>query len=101
LTRRRALGASRAPGARLGADQRARSDAARRGRHLRHPGTNRVALVASGSGAVLVWTGLALAWRRFRGWRRRMTAAGALSVPPQPGREVSADWHWPPPRGGP
>ena len=50
-----------------------------------------IALVASGAGGVLVWTGLALAWRRFRAWRRRTSAAVTLSVPPQPGREVSAD----------
>ena len=50
-----------------------------------------IALMASGGGAVLVWTGLALAWRRFRSWRRRMSTAGALSVSSQPGREVSAD----------
>jgi uncharacterized iron-regulated membrane protein len=55
------------------------------------PAGQAVALVASGGGAVLVWTGFALAWRRFRSWRRRLSAAGALSVPAQPGREVSAD----------
>jgi uncharacterized iron-regulated membrane protein len=36
-----------------------------------------LALVASAGAAVLAWTGLALAWRRFRGWRRRASAAGA------------------------
>ncbi len=55
------------------------------------PAGQAIALVASGGGAVLVWTGFALAWRRFRSWRRRMSAAGALSVPAQPGREVSTD----------
>ena len=31
-----------------------------------------VAGIASAGGAVLVWTGLALAWRRFRAWRARV-----------------------------
>jgi uncharacterized iron-regulated membrane protein len=30
-----------------------------------------VAGVVTAGGSVLVWTGLALAWRRFRAWRRR------------------------------
>jgi uncharacterized iron-regulated membrane protein len=34
-----------------------------------------VAGLASGGGVVLVWTGLALAWRRFRAWRRRSAPA--------------------------
>lgn len=55
------------------------------------PAGQAVALVASGGGAVLVWTGLALAWRRLRSRRRRVSTGGALSAPPQPGREVSAD----------
>lgn len=50
-----------------------------------------VALVASGGAAVLAWTGLALAWRRFRGWRRRASAAGAFPGSARPGQEVSAD----------
>lgn len=50
-----------------------------------------VALVASGGAAVLAWTGLALAWRRFRGWRRRVSANGPLASPAGPGQEVSAD----------
>lgn len=33
-----------------------------------------IAGIASAGGAVLVWTGLALAWRRFRGWRARSGA---------------------------
>lgn len=33
-----------------------------------------VAALASLGGAVLVWTGFALAWRRFLAWRRRQTA---------------------------
>lgn len=36
-----------------------------------------VAGVASAGGAVLVWTGLALAWRRFRAWRARRAQAPA------------------------
>lgn len=55
------------------------------------PAGQAIALVASGGGAALVWTGLALAWRRFSSWRRRMSTAGALSISSQPGREVSAD----------
>jgi uncharacterized iron-regulated membrane protein len=34
-----------------------------------------VAGLVSAGGAVLVWTGLALAWRRFRRWRQRSTEA--------------------------
>jgi uncharacterized iron-regulated membrane protein len=34
------------------------------------PGQTVAGLVTAG-GAVLVWTGIALAWRRFRAWRRR------------------------------
>lgn len=49
------------------------------------------AFVASAGGTVLVWTGLALAWRRFRGWRRRASAAVDLSTLGRPGQEVSAD----------
>ncbi len=47
-----------------------------------------VALAASAGAAVLAWTGLALAWRRFRGWRRRVTSRAA-SAPA--GQEVSAN----------
>jgi uncharacterized iron-regulated membrane protein len=49
-----------------------------------------VALVASAGGAVLVWTGIALAWRRFRSWRRRATSGDTL-LAPRPSQEVSAD----------
>ena len=49
-----------------------------------------VALVASAGGAVLVWTGVALAWRRFRSWRRRARAGEAI-LAPGPSQEVSAD----------
>jgi outer membrane receptor for monomeric catechols len=47
-----------------------------------------IAFVASAGGAVLVWTGIALAWRRFRSWRRR-SRSGEAAGPP--GQEVSAD----------
>ena len=49
-----------------------------------------VAFVASGGGAALVWTGISLAWRRFRSWRRRAQSGEAL-VAPAPSQEVSAD----------
>ena len=40
-----------------------------------------VAGIASAGGAVLVWTGLALAWRRFRAWMgRRDRSSEAPSV---------------------
>jgi uncharacterized iron-regulated membrane protein len=38
--------------------------------------------VASAGGAVLVWTGLSLAWRRFRAWRMRTTNADAARHTP-------------------
>jgi uncharacterized iron-regulated membrane protein len=49
-----------------------------------------LALIASGGGAVLVWTGLSLAWRRYRAWRRRAIPA-LLPPSPLPGQEASAD----------
>jgi len=49
-----------------------------------------VALIASGGGAVLVWTGLSLAWRRYRARRRRVSPA-LLLASPQPSQEASAD----------
>lgn len=49
-----------------------------------------IAFVASAGGAVLVWTGIALAWRRFRSWRRR-PRSGEILLAPQVGQEVSAD----------
>ncbi|HET8531194.1 MAG TPA: PepSY-associated TM helix domain-containing protein [Methylomirabilota bacterium] len=73
------------------------------GRHLRswarplHTGEaaglagQSVALAASGGAAVLAWTGLARAWRRFRDWRRRVSSAGAFPSPARTGQEVSAD----------
>jgi hypothetical protein len=38
------------------------------------PGQTVAGLVTAG-GAVLVWTGLALAWRRWRAWMKRRAAA--------------------------
>jgi uncharacterized iron-regulated membrane protein len=39
-----------------------------------------VAGIVSAGAVVLVWTGLALSWRRFRAWRaRRLTAGGSSS----------------------
>jgi uncharacterized iron-regulated membrane protein len=49
-----------------------------------------VVLAASTGGVVLVWTGIALAWRRFRGWRRRATRS-AMTATMRPSQEVSAD----------
>lgn len=49
-----------------------------------------VALLASAGGGVLVWTGLALAWRRLRSWRRRAPVSGGL-LAPKGSQEVSAD----------
>jgi uncharacterized iron-regulated membrane protein len=39
-----------------------------------------IAGLASAGGAVLVWTGLALAWRRFRAWRARLGSNESLPV---------------------
>ena len=47
-----------------------------------------IAGLASAGGAMLVWTGIALAWRRFRAWRRRAGSGATLLEPRQ---EVSAD----------
>ncbi|MFI5375658.1 MAG: PepSY-associated TM helix domain-containing protein [Candidatus Rokuibacteriota bacterium] len=52
------------------------------------PAGQSLALAASGGAAALAWTGLGLAWRRFRGWRRRV---GALAAPARASQEVSAD----------
>ncbi len=49
-----------------------------------------VALAASTGGGVLAWTGIALAWRRFRSWRRRATPSAATATV-RAGQEVSAD----------
>jgi uncharacterized iron-regulated membrane protein len=40
-----------------------------------------IAGVVSAGGAVLVWTGFALAWRRFRAWLRRRAALPSPAVP--------------------
>ena len=39
-----------------------------------------VAGIVSAGGALLVWTGLALAWRRFRLWRAKGTRGAAQGV---------------------
>lgn len=47
-----------------------------------------IAGLASAGGTTLVWSGIALAWRRFRAWRRR---AGSSETLLEPRQEVSAD----------
>jgi hypothetical protein len=47
-------------------------------------------LLASAGGSVLVWTGLALAWRRLRNWRRRAGSSEPI-LAPEARQEVSAD----------
>jgi uncharacterized iron-regulated membrane protein len=47
-----------------------------------------VAGIASAGGALLVWTGFALAWRRLRAWRKRR-AVRARSQQPAAGVEVT------------
>lgn len=42
-----------------------------------------IAGLASAGGAMLVWTGLALAWRRFRAWLTRVRAGEAIKVAPR------------------
>jgi uncharacterized iron-regulated membrane protein len=49
-----------------------------------------LALGASAGGVVLVWTGVALGWRRFRRWRRRGRAVTMLGAS-QASQEVSVD----------
>jgi uncharacterized iron-regulated membrane protein len=49
-----------------------------------------IAFLASAGGTVLVWTGVSLAWRRLRGWRRRTGSAEAIPAP-ETRQEVSAD----------
>ena len=49
-----------------------------------------IAFLASAGGAVLVWTGIALAWRRFRSWRRRAGSSEVI-LAPKASQEVSAD----------
>jgi hypothetical protein len=48
-----------------------------------------VAGLASAGGALLVWTGLALAWRRFRSWSARRRDSARHSIP-QPVQEATA-----------
>lgn len=40
-----------------------------------------IAAIVSFGGAFLVWTGLALAWRRLRGWRERRAKKGLEQLP--------------------
>ena len=47
-----------------------------------------IAGLASAGGAMVAWTGIALAWRRFRAWRR---PAGSSETLLEPRQEVSAD----------
>jgi len=61
--------ASQSPGRRLRSIMRF----AHTGEVLGLPGQTVAGLVSAG-GAVLVWTGIALAWRRFRAWTRRRGA---------------------------
>jgi uncharacterized iron-regulated membrane protein len=49
-----------------------------------------IAFLASAGGAVLVWTGLSVAWRRFRRWCRR-PGSGEATLIPEGRQEVSAD----------
>jgi len=49
-----------------------------------------IAFLASAGGSVLAWTGIALAWRRFRSWRRR-AGSGEAVLAPEARQEVSAD----------
>jgi uncharacterized iron-regulated membrane protein len=49
-----------------------------------------IAFLASAGGSVLAWTGIALAWRRFRSWRRRARSGEAV-LAPEARQEVSAD----------
>jgi uncharacterized iron-regulated membrane protein len=53
-------------------------------------GGQAVAMLASAGGILLVWTGTALAWRRFRSWRQRAASAQPI-LEPQSSQEVSAD----------
>jgi uncharacterized iron-regulated membrane protein len=49
-----------------------------------------IALIGSAGATVLVWTGIALSWRRFRSWRRRLRSARGIAGA-SAGQEVSAD----------
>jgi uncharacterized iron-regulated membrane protein len=61
----------------LGRRLRSISRFAHTGEVLGIPGQTIAGLVTAG-GAVLVWTGLALAWRRWRAWMKRRAAAREL-----------------------
>jgi uncharacterized iron-regulated membrane protein len=52
-----------------------------------------IAFLASAGDTVLVWTGIALAWRRLRSWcwRRRRTESPEATLAPEARQEVSAD----------
>ena len=50
-----------------------------------------VAFLDSAGGSLLVWTGLALAWRHSLSWRRRAGATADPSPLGRPGQEVSTD----------
>lgn len=54
------------------------------------PAGQTAAFVASAGGAMLAWTGMALAWRRFGSWRRRVRSPDAVPGR-RTGQEVSAD----------
>jgi uncharacterized iron-regulated membrane protein len=47
------------------------------------------ALLAASAGLVLVWTGGALSYRRFVGWRRRTREAAPASAPPQTDQQAA------------
>jgi uncharacterized iron-regulated membrane protein len=55
-------------------------------------GGQTIAALVSLGASVLVWTGLALSWRRFRSWRARRGAEprGARRPQPEPEPEPSA-----------
>ena len=61
----------------LGRRLRSISRFAHTGEVLGIPGQT-IAGLATGGGAVLVWTGLALAWRRWRAWMKRRAADRAV-----------------------
>ena len=50
-----------------------------------------VAGAASAGGAVLVWTGIALALRRFRSWRGRNGSMSGAQRAPRPGVRLEED----------
>jgi uncharacterized iron-regulated membrane protein len=66
----------------LGRRLRSISRFAHTGEVLGIPGQT-IAGLATAGGAVLVWTGLALAWRRWRAWMKRRTPDRAEQLPRQ------------------